>query len=121
MVTKGLAIVTEPEDIKKDLSDQRLAIHMIDRMTSQIAPKRELMLFLMKVTRNEQKIYKFTKYLDLVMKVEKQREKPMPEQLKMLQVWIQSSLLHDNAHVRQIQRKSPLRRLRDTKIPTRDL
>lgn len=59
-------------DICDDLRAQGISGNSVHRMYSTRAQKRQLPLFLVKAKRGDDKIYKVTRCLDLIVRVEKQ-------------------------------------------------
>lgn len=71
-------MTSEIKDIYEDLEAQGISIQSVHRIYSLRGPKRQLPLFLVKVLRGDNRIYKVTRWLDLIVLVEKQRERSMP-------------------------------------------
>lgn len=80
VVIRGLPMSSEVDDISEDLADQGLVINGVHRMYSSRGGREQLPLFLIKVPRGDDRIYRITRCLDLVVRVEKQRARSIPGQ-----------------------------------------
>lgn len=93
VVVRALPISSEVKDICKDPVAQGISVNSVHRMHSTRDTKRQIPLFLVKVNRGNDKIYKVTRCLYLILPVEKQRQRNMPGQCYRCQ-WYGHSLAH---------------------------
>lgn len=102
VVERGLPMPSDIEDIQDDLCAQGINLNSDHTMQPVREPRKELPLLLIKVKRGDDKIYKVTIYLNLLVQVEKERERSMP----------QAGSLHHAGEMRQVRKKAPRSRMR---------